>query len=55
MGFTIEAMARPFEALGYETLDTLPINGFLDKGIVKKDATVMQVAHALGMKISSHQ
>ncbi|PKL59496.1 MAG: flavodoxin family protein [Methanomicrobiales archaeon HGW-Methanomicrobiales-4] len=52
MGFAIEAMARPFEALGYEILEKMPVSGFFDKGAIRNDASVMQTAYALGQKIA---
>jgi multimeric flavodoxin WrbA len=37
MGFTLEAMSMPLEALGYEVVETFPVIGYFDRGVVRKD------------------
>ncbi len=51
-GFAIEAMSRPLEALGYQTLEKLPLNGFFEKGIIRRDEIIMHKAYSLGQKLA---
>jgi len=51
MGFTIQAMTTPLEALGYEIVGTLPVFKVFDKGKVKHDAGVLKNASDLGKKL----
>ena len=48
MGFTIEAMTMPLEALGYEIIDTLAVTSIFDRGAVKKNREVMDAAYEKG-------
>ena len=48
MGFTIEAMRMPLEALGYEIVGELAVYSIFDRGRVKKDQTILSRAHTLG-------
>jgi len=52
MGFTIEAMRNPIEALGYEILGELSVFKIFDKGKVKEDNEVMNKAFDLGVKLA---
>ncbi len=52
MGFTLEAMKRPLEALGYEIVGELAVFGVFDKAKVRKQEQVMQEAYALGLKLA---
>ena len=52
MGFTIEAMRLPLEALGYEILKELPVFGIFDRGAVKKDEEILTKASELGRKLA---
>ena len=52
MGFTIEAMKNPLEALGYEIVGELPIFGIFDKAKVKQDQAAMEKAYELGIKLA---
>ncbi|MGM0643645.1 MAG: flavodoxin family protein [Thermodesulfobacteriota bacterium] len=52
MGFTLEAMKKPLEALGYEIIGELAVPGIFDKGKVKNDDQAMDKAHRLGKKLS---
>ncbi|MEJ2097849.1 MAG: NAD(P)H-dependent oxidoreductase [Deltaproteobacteria bacterium] len=48
MGFTLEAMRRPMEALGYEIVEELAVFNFFDRGKVKKDPETLARAEKLG-------
>jgi multimeric flavodoxin WrbA len=52
MGFTLDAMRLPLEALGYEIVGMLPVPGIFDKGKVKEKAAVLAEASALGSKLA---
>ena len=52
MGFTIEAMEKPLEALGYEILGKLSIFKIFDKAKVKRDKASMKKAYELGKKLA---
>ena len=51
MGFAVEAMAKPLEALKYNIVETMPIPGFFDKGAVREDVSLLESAYALGQKV----
>lgn len=48
MGFTLEAMRLPLEALGYEIAGQFPVFRTFDKGKIKKMEGVMMKAHKMG-------
>jgi multimeric flavodoxin WrbA len=48
MGFALEAMERPLQALGYEIVGKLPVLGIFDAGLVAADEEVMARAHKAG-------
>lgn len=52
MGFTIEAMKMPLEALGYEIVGELAVYRIFDKAKVKKDHTAIEQANQLGVKLA---
>lgn len=52
MGFTLEAMRNPLEALGYEIIEALPVFRIFDKAKVRHDEQVMNKAHELGKKLA---
>ncbi len=52
MGFTLEAMRLPLEALGYEIVGELPVLNIFDKAGVKDDNEVLQKAIKIGAKLS---
>ena len=52
MGVTLEAMARPIEALGYNVLENLPVTGFFDRGAVRADEAVMSQAWGAGERLA---
>ena len=51
MGFAIEAMQKPMEALGFDVLGTLPIFKAFEKGAVKKQTNILEKAYELGMQL----
>ncbi|MBM9512475.1 flavodoxin family protein [Desulfogranum marinum] len=51
MGFTLEAMRLPLEALGYDIIDELPVLSVFDKKKVKEYEEVMLQAEKLGAKL----
>jgi multimeric flavodoxin WrbA len=52
MGFTLEAMQRPLEALGYEIGGRLTVFGVFDRGGVKSRQDVLQSALKLGQDLA---
>ncbi len=48
MGFTLDAMRLPLEALGYEIVGELPVFGVFDRGKVKDNEDVLTSARKLG-------
>lgn len=52
MGFTLEAMRRPIEALGYEIVGELAVFGVFDKGKVKEVDQTMTRATELGVELA---
>ena len=52
MGFTIEAMKKPLESLGYEIIGELSVFSIFDKAKVKQDQNSIEKAHELGVKLA---
>lgn len=52
MGFTIDAMRKPLEALGCEIVGELCVYKIFDKAKVKKDPAAMDRAYELGVKLA---
>ncbi len=52
MGFTLEAMRRPLQALGYEVVGQLPVYGIFERGGVKKNEDALLAARKLGSELS---
>lgn len=52
MGFTIDAMKKPIEALGYEVIGELSVFKIFDKAKVKQDQDAMEKAHELGIQLA---
>ena len=52
MGWTLEAMSRPIEALGYEVISELPVVGFFDRGAVSKKKEILQAAFRKGFELA---
>jgi len=48
MGFTLDAMRLPLEALGYEIIGELPVFGVFAKGRVKEKKETLVKASTLG-------
>ncbi|MBN1636814.1 MAG: flavodoxin family protein [Deltaproteobacteria bacterium] len=53
MGFTLDAMRLPLEALGYEITAELAAYSIFDKGLVKKENEIMIYAADLGKKLAN--
>lgn len=53
MGFAMEAMQKPMEALGYEIVGLLPVFNAFEKGAVHKQKAIMNEAYELGTKLGS--
>ena len=52
MGFTIEAIKNPLQALGYDIIDEISVFRIFDKGKVKDDQAVMEKAHEAGIRLA---
>lgn len=52
MGFTLEAMRLPLEALGYEIVGELPVFRIFDRGKVMEDNEVLASAKMLGEELA---
>ena len=52
MGFTLEAMRLPFEALGYSVQNELPVYGIFDKAKVAEYPEVLERAENLGRELA---
>lgn len=52
MGFTIDAMKKPLQALGYEIVGELAVFKIFDKAKVKKDADAIKNAQELGARLA---
>jgi multimeric flavodoxin WrbA len=52
MGFTLEAMRLPLEALGYEIIDELAIFKVFERGAVKKEGTAMAKVSEIGQHLA---
>ncbi|MBW2557336.1 MAG: flavodoxin family protein [Deltaproteobacteria bacterium] len=52
MGFTIEAMRLPLQALGYEIFEELPVLKIFDRGAVKKEEEILMKASELGRRFA---
>jgi multimeric flavodoxin WrbA len=51
-GFAIEAMERPLAALGLAVTDTLPAEGYFEKGAVARDPAVLERAREAGRRFA---
>lgn len=51
MGFTLEAMRLPLEALGYEIIDELAIFKVFERGAVKKEGKTMANVSEIGQNL----
>lgn len=52
MGFTLEAMRLPFEALGYVVQSELPVFGIFDKAKVAEYPVVLEKAEKFGKELA---
>jgi len=52
MGFTVDAMRLPLEALGYEIVGVLPVFKVFEKGKVKEDSETLIRAEKLGSDLA---
>jgi len=52
MGFTIEAMRLPLEALGHEIFEEVPVFGIFDRGAVKTDEAILTKVAELGRRFA---
>lgn len=52
MGFALEALEMPLEALGYEDIEKFPVTGCFDRGVVSKNAEVLKKAFEAGKKLA---
>ena len=52
MGYTLGAMRRPLEALGYEIVGELPVYAVFDRGKVKENRKVLGQASTLGRHLA---
>jgi multimeric flavodoxin WrbA len=52
VGFTLEAMRLPIEALGYEVIGELPVLGVFDKGGINKQQQLLEKAEHLGSQLA---
>jgi multimeric flavodoxin WrbA len=52
MGFTVDAMRLPLEALGYEVIGVLPVFRVFEKGKVKEDGEALIRAERLGSDLA---
>ncbi len=52
MGFTVEAMTMPLQALGYEIIEEIPVFGIFDRGKVKEKNEILSFAENTGKKLA---
>ena len=52
MGFTLEAMRLPLQALGYEIIGELPVFSIFDRGKVKQNNAILDNAAKLGSDLA---
>jgi hypothetical protein len=52
MGFTLDALRLPLEALGYEIIGELPIISVFDRAKIKEDNEILTKATKLGSDLA---
>lgn len=52
VGFTLEAMGYPLTALGYEVVDDFSVTGFFDRGAVRADQKLLELAAEKGQQLT---
>lgn len=53
MGFTLEALGMPFEALGYEIFDKFLATGCFSKGEIRNNADILEKAFKAGKEFAA--
>jgi multimeric flavodoxin WrbA len=51
MGFALEALEMPLEALGYDVLEKFPVTGYFSRGSVSKNELLLKKAFEAGTKM----
>lgn len=54
MGFTLEAMTEPLQALGYEIVGELAVFKVFDKGKIKTEIESLKNGYVLGERLAAH-
>ncbi len=52
MGFALEAMEMPLEALGYEVVEKILVTGYFDRGAVSSDTVILKKTFEAGKKLA---
>lgn len=52
MGFALEALQLPLEALGYEVIERIGVTGYFDRGAVSLNKELLQRAFEAGKKLA---
>ncbi|MFP4654565.1 MAG: hypothetical protein ACLFMM_02630 [Methanohalobium sp.] len=52
MGYTLNAMSKPLETLGYEIETKFPVTGYFDRGAISQDETILQSAYYGGQNLA---
>lgn len=52
MGFTLDAMRLPLEALGYEIVTEIPVLGIFDRGGIKSHPHILEGARQAGTRLA---
>ncbi|MBP2145797.1 multimeric flavodoxin WrbA [Methanofollis sp. W23] len=52
MGFTLEALSMPLEALGYEVAERFPVTGIFERGAVRRHEEIMDAAYEAGRRFA---
>lgn len=52
MGYTLDAMSKPLETLGYEIETKFPLTSYFDRGAVSKDEKILLSAYQEGRKLA---
>jgi hypothetical protein len=52
MGFALEAMRLPLEALGYEIVAELPVLRLFDRGVIRDHQELLEQARQAGRKLA---
>lgn len=52
MGFTLDALSMPLEALGYEVAERFPVTGIFERGAVRRHEEIMDAAYEAGRRFA---